>query len=153
MLCHWRSRFDQERRHGKSRGSEYSGRLAECYRLPRRRRVTKDGLNAALSLKPRIEGPLNTNYDSSPGRRRASTCSGSEFTPEVREFFRRRRPVRLARVAVEHQRTGLQLLLEFFVTERHCLVMIVRTHNFEIDTLAHTPDRSASMRIHWFLWI
>jgi hypothetical protein len=61
---------------------------------------------------------------------------GTEFPPKMRDFLRRRRPVRVTGVAVEHQFSGLQDMFKFFVTERHGLVMVVRTDNIKIDSLA-----------------
>ncbi len=37
---------------------------------------------------------------------------------------------------MEHQFSGLQDMFKFFVTERHGLVMVVRTDNIKIDSLA-----------------
>jgi hypothetical protein len=50
------------------------------------------------------------------------------------------RPVHVARIAVEHQRAGLQLGFEFFVAKFDCLVVVVRTYNLELDVLAHVPS-------------
>ena len=48
-----------------------------------------------------------------------------------------RRPVRIARITVEHQRTGLQLFLKFLCAECHALIVVVGTFNFKIYSVAH----------------
>jgi len=63
------------------------------------------------------------------------------------DHFTGRRPVRLARIAVEDQRTGFQGRFEFFVIEGHCLIVVVRTVDLKIQAFAHKPSRSeAPMR-------
>jgi len=54
-------------------------------------------------------------------------------------------PVRIARITVEDQRTGLQGCFEFFLTESHCLVMVVRTVDLKIQTFVHKPSRSEAL--------
>src|SRR5689334_10660094 len=56
------------------------------------------------------------------------------------DFFAGWRPVRVARVAVKYQRIGLQRSFEFFLIECNCLVVVVRTHNFEFETVVHKPS-------------
>lgn len=55
-------------------------------------------------------------------------------------------PVRIACVAVEHQRTRLQLCVEFIPTERYRLTVIIRTNNFEIHSIAHEPPAARAIR-------
>jgi hypothetical protein len=40
---------------------------------------------------------------------------------------------------VKHQRAGFQRFFEFFMAECDCLVVVVRTYNFEIQVIAHEP--------------
>ena len=54
------------------------------------------------------------------------------------------RPVRVACITVEHQRTGFQCFFEFFLTECNGLVVVVRTNNFEIYAVAHKPPIDGS---------
>jgi len=49
------------------------------------------------------------------------------------------RPVRVACITVEHQGTGFQRLFEFLLIECNCLVMVVRTYNFEFHAIARQP--------------
>jgi hypothetical protein len=63
-----------------------------------------------------------------------------EFPPKAGDFFTGRRPVRIACVTVEDQRAGLQRFFEFFPTERNCLVVVVRTVNIELQSVAHDPS-------------
>jgi len=56
------------------------------------------------------------------------------------DFFTRWRPVRVAGVAVEHQRAGRQRFFEFFLTECNCLVVVVRTVSLELQAVAHEPS-------------
>jgi hypothetical protein len=56
------------------------------------------------------------------------------------------RPVRVACITVEHQRTGLQRFFEFFPTECNCLVVVVRTNDFEINAVAHEPPTDRAIR-------
>jgi hypothetical protein len=52
------------------------------------------------------------------------------------------RPVRVASIAVENQRAGLQRFFKAFLTERNCLAVIVRTYDFKIHAVAHEPPAS-----------
>src|ERR1022692_2187222 len=63
-----------------------------------------------------------------------------EMLPKIGDFITGWRPVRVACVTVEHQRAGLQRFFEFFLTERNCLVVVVRTDNFELQSVAHEPS-------------
>ena len=69
-----------------------------------------------------------------------------EVFSKLRDFLAGRRPVRVAGVAVEHQRIGLQLCFEFIPAEGNGLVVVVRTNGLELQMIAHEPpgcfDRS-----------
>src|ERR1700679_3241092 len=54
-------------------------------------------------------------------------------------LFTRRRPVRIARITVEHQSIGFQRFFEIFLVEPNCLVVVVRTDGLEIKVVAHEP--------------
>jgi hypothetical protein len=56
------------------------------------------------------------------------------------DFFTGWRPICVARIAVEHQRTRLQRFFEFFLTESNCLVVIVRTFDTKLQAVAHEPS-------------
>jgi hypothetical protein len=47
---------------------------------------------------------------------------------------------------VEHQIIGFQCFFEFILTECNRLVVIVRTNNFEIHSLAHGPPADWGLR-------
>jgi hypothetical protein len=56
----------------------------------------------------------------------------------------RGKPVRVARIAVEHHRVGFQFFFELFAAECNGLAVIVRAYDFEIHAIAHdVPDGSA----------
>jgi len=56
------------------------------------------------------------------------------------------RPVRVACITVEHQRAGFQRFFEFFLAECNCLVVVVRTNDFEINAVAHEPPANRAIR-------
>ena len=95
-------------------------------------------------------GP-GTFEKSEPGRaegmfgkaRRVFQLSGMfcELLSKPDNVFMRRRPIRVARIAVEYQCVRFQLGFEFFLAECHRLVMVVRTYDFEIYTVAHEFPR------------
>src|SRR5580692_11547925 len=58
---------------------------------------------------------------------------------ELGDVFRGGRPVRVARITVEYQCAGFQRFFEFLLAECNCLVVVVRTNDFEIDAVAHEP--------------
>ena len=60
-----------------------------------------------------------------------------ELPPKIGDFIAGWRPIRVARVTVEHQRAGFQRLFEFLLSERNCLVVVVRTDNIELQSVAH----------------
>jgi hypothetical protein len=64
-----------------------------------------------------------------------------ELLSKLDNLFVSGRPVRIARIAVEHQRVRFQLGLEFFLTEGNRLVVVIRTYNFKIDAMAHAFPR------------
>jgi hypothetical protein len=65
---------------------------------------------------------------------------------EVGNIFVGGRPVRAACITVEYQRTRFQCRFEFFLTECNCLVMVVRTYNFELDAVAHRSPVARAIR-------
>ena len=60
------------------------------------------------------------------------------------------RPVGVARITVEYQRTGFQRFFEFFRTECNRLVVVTWTYDFEINAVAHRPLDDSAI-IHWFI--
>jgi hypothetical protein len=60
-----------------------------------------------------------------------------ELLSELGDFFTGWRPVRVACIAVEYKCVGLQRCLEFFPSERNCLVVIVRAGRIELQAVAH----------------
>lgn len=56
------------------------------------------------------------------------------------------RPVRVARITVEHQHSGFQRFFEFLLAECNCLVVVVRTNDFEINAVAHEPPADRAIR-------
>ena len=76
----------------------------------------------------------------------ALACILRELLPEFGNVCTGWRPVRIACIAVEQQVIGFQPFFEFFLTECNCLVVIVRTNNFEIHTLAHEPPAARALR-------
>src|ERR1039457_1470813 len=73
-----------------------------------------------------------------------SKTSGSRFLrellPNTGDFITGWSPVRTASVTVEDQRAGLERFFEFSVTERKCLVVVVRTDNVKLQSVAHEPS-------------
>src|SRR5277367_22369 len=65
---------------------------------------------------------------------------------EVGDVFMGGRPVRLARITVEYQRAGFQPFFEFFMAECNCLVVVVRTNDFEINAVAHESPADRAIR-------
>ncbi len=55
-------------------------------------------------------------------------------------LFMGRIPIRVAGIAVEDQRAGLQLLFEFLLIEGNGLIVVVGTDHFEIHAVAHKLD-------------
>ena len=74
------------------------------------------------------------------GQRQVLARTLRELLSKPGKFFAGWRPVGVARVAVEHQGTGLQGLFEFFLTKYNCLVVGVRTNNFKVQSVAHEPS-------------
>jgi hypothetical protein len=56
------------------------------------------------------------------------------------------RPVRVACIAVEHQRARFQFRFELFLIECNCLVVILRTYDFEVYAVAHQPPADLAIR-------
>jgi hypothetical protein len=44
---------------------------------------------------------------------------------------------------VEHQCAGFQRFVEFFLAERNCLAVVVRTSDFEINAVVHEPPEDS----------
>ena len=63
----------------------------------------------------------------------------SELFAKFGNLLVRRRPVRIACIAVEYERARFQLCLEFFPVERNRLLVVVRTYDLEIHAVAHEP--------------
>jgi hypothetical protein len=57
-----------------------------------------------------------------------------------------RRPVRVACIAVEYQRSRFQFRFELLLIERNCLVVVVRTYNFEVYPVVHEPPADWAIR-------
>jgi hypothetical protein len=53
------------------------------------------------------------------------------------DFFVSRRPICVACITVENQRTGFQRGFKFLLAERHSLIVVVRAFNFEVYSVAH----------------
>jgi hypothetical protein len=64
-----------------------------------------------------------------------------ELLSKLNNVLVRRRPVRIAGIAVEYQRVRFQLSLQLFLAECDRLIVVVRTYNFKIDTVAHEFPR------------
>ena len=56
---------------------------------------------------------------------------------QLRNFFRCRRPVGLAGIAMEDQRFGLQFVVEFLAGQVDRLVVIIRASRLEIYAVSH----------------
>jgi hypothetical protein len=63
-----------------------------------------------------------------------------KLPPEFRDLFMRWRPIRVARIAVEHQRARFQSRFEFLLAECNRLVVVVRANDFEINAIAHNAS-------------
>ncbi|MCU1335020.1 MAG: hypothetical protein JWO19_601 [Bryobacterales bacterium] len=57
-----------------------------------------------------------------------------------------RRPIRVACIAVEHERSRFQFRFEFFLIECNRLVVVVRTYNFGVYPVAHEPPADRAIR-------
>jgi hypothetical protein len=64
-----------------------------------------------------------------------------ELLSETDNIFVRRRPVRIAGIAVEDQRVRFQLGFELLLAEGNRLVVVVRTYDFKIYAVAHEFPR------------
>jgi hypothetical protein len=60
-----------------------------------------------------------------------------ELPSKLRNVFMRRRPIRVAGIAMKYQAAGFQLGFKFLPAERNRLVVVVRTYNFEIHAVFH----------------
>src|ERR1700683_98142 len=56
------------------------------------------------------------------------------------------RALRVACITVERPRPRFQRFFEFFPTKCNCLVVVVRTNNFEIHAVSHKPPPDRAMR-------
>jgi hypothetical protein len=77
------------------------------------------------------------NLVASPFRSAGRALTLRQLLPDFGDIFMRRRPVRIACIAMENQRAGFQLGLEIFPVERNRLIVVVRTNNFKIQAVAH----------------
>jgi hypothetical protein len=69
-----------------------------------------------------------------------------ELFPESGNVLVGGKPVRVASIAVENQRIGLQRVFEFFLTECNCLAMVVRAYDLEIRAVAHESPADRAIR-------
>jgi len=61
------------------------------------------------------------------------------------DFLSGWRPVRFARITVEHQSIGFERLFELFLTERNCLVVVVWAYCLELEAITHAPPATRTL--------
>ena len=107
----------------------------------------KEAISRKADRRAYSSSPRRASLDVRVALRRAGSSSGQpaltwilrKLLSEVGDVFMGGRPVRVACITVEHQRAGFQRFFEFFLAECNCLVVVVRTNNFEIYAVAHEP--------------
>jgi hypothetical protein len=103
----------------------------------------------AYSLADRCKGMANCTREGDAYR----ASSLRELLAKFGDFFSRRRPVRITRVAVQYELSGLQGVFEFFMTERNRLVVVIRADDVKLQRIVHKRSCvSASFSIRLFVF-